>query len=350
MATPLSADRLLAALRDEGVRVAEHPGWRTHNRNSVGPWGPVHGVLIHHTAGTSSLDTVWSGRPDLPGPLAHTHLAKTGVATMCSAGRANHAGKAALNAYNALIAESPTHPAPSAASGTIDGNAHLYGIEIENRGDGRDPYPDAQYDAAVRWAAAICRAHGWGADSVAGHKETSIEGKPDPSFDMGRFRAAVDERLAHPASWRPSDDQPPAPTTPTHPQEDTDMPTTLGRYDTTDQPLAPARWKTLDIKGPDLVTGARAYSATVYLNLPDAEPGATLQGRFFHLRQDGSRWDSPVTERLATPGSSFPDFHHEGSIAADERLRFEVAYHPVNEADTDPITITTAHARGLYWT
>ncbi|WP_263165384.1 N-acetylmuramoyl-L-alanine amidase [Streptomyces sp. SCSIO ZS0520] len=203
MATPLSADRLLAVLRAEGVRVAEHAGWRSHNRNEAGPWGPVNGVLIHHTAGSNSLDAVWRGRSDLPGPLCHTHLAKNATATMISAGRSNHAGKAAKNAFNALLNESSTHPRPSVATGTVDGNQHLYGIEIENRGDGKDPYPAVQYDAAVRWAAALCRAHGWSADSVAGHKETSIEGKIDPSFSMGGFRVAVAERLKHPASWSP---------------------------------------------------------------------------------------------------------------------------------------------------
>ncbi|MFJ4418299.1 N-acetylmuramoyl-L-alanine amidase [Streptomyces sp. NPDC088925] len=203
MATPLSADRLVSALKAEGVTVVEHAGWRSHNRNAVGAWGPVNGVLIHHTAGTSSAALVYGGRADLPGPLAHTHLAKSGVATMMSAGRANHAGKAARNAFDAVVAEAATHPKPSASTGTVDGNVHFYGIEIENLGNGRDPYPAVQYEAAVRWAAAICRAHGWGANSVVGHKETSIEGKVDPSFDMAVFRRDVAARLAGPASAKP---------------------------------------------------------------------------------------------------------------------------------------------------
>ncbi|NEE52567.1 N-acetylmuramoyl-L-alanine amidase, partial [Streptomyces sp. SID8455] len=33
MATPLSADKLLKALRDEGLHVVEHRSWRTNNRN-----------------------------------------------------------------------------------------------------------------------------------------------------------------------------------------------------------------------------------------------------------------------------------------------------------------------------
>ncbi|WP_435246326.1 N-acetylmuramoyl-L-alanine amidase [Streptomyces sp. NRRL F-5630] len=239
MAIPLSADRLVSALRAEGVTVVEHAGWRSHNRNAVGAWGPVNGVLIHHTAGTSSAALVYGGRADLPGPLAHTHLAKSGVATMMSAGRANHAGKAARNAFDAVVAESATHPKPSAASGTVDGNTHLYGIEIENLGNGRDPYPAVQYEAAVRWAAAICRAHGWGANSVVGHKETSVEGKIDPSFDMGRFRKDVAARLAGPASAKP------APTTPSK-----------------EKPVALSKQDALTVWGTDGAVPAPSYSTT----------------------------------------------------------------------------------------
>ncbi|NED87248.1 N-acetylmuramoyl-L-alanine amidase, partial [Streptomyces sp. SID11233] len=44
MSAPLSAARMLAALRAEGLDVVEHPGWRTHSRTGPGrPWGPVHG-------------------------------------------------------------------------------------------------------------------------------------------------------------------------------------------------------------------------------------------------------------------------------------------------------------------
>lgn len=46
MATPLTASRLVKALRNEGLRVVEHRSWRTHNRNHKGAWGPVHGVMI----------------------------------------------------------------------------------------------------------------------------------------------------------------------------------------------------------------------------------------------------------------------------------------------------------------
>lgn len=211
MATPLTPDAFVRALKAEGLNVVEHAGWRTHNRAGHGPWGPMNGVTIHHTAGRDSKNLVWTGTADLDGPLCHTHLAKDGVATMIANGRANHAGTFAQNAYDAVVNESAVHPRPDAAE-PVDGNAHFYGIEIENLGDGKDIYPSVQYDAAVRWAAAICRAHGWSENSVIGHKEGTRR-KVDPSFGMNGFRADVAERLKHPASWSktdPEDDMPTA--------------------------------------------------------------------------------------------------------------------------------------------
>ncbi|WP_329291854.1 N-acetylmuramoyl-L-alanine amidase [Streptomyces pseudovenezuelae] len=219
MATPLTPDQWLKILKAEGVTVSEYPGWRTRERDAATgkTFGPVHMFLNHHTAGSNSRDVVAkNGVPGLPGPLAHVYLAKSGVATMCSAGRANHAGLMAVNAYTAFLNEKSTHPAPSKASGTVDGNDSSYGIETENLGDGKDVYPRKQYDAWVRINAAVCRFHGWSAESVGCHKETSVEGKVDPrgpvegygtrgrfEYTPKQFRADVAERLKHPASWSP---------------------------------------------------------------------------------------------------------------------------------------------------
>jgi hypothetical protein len=83
----------------------------------------------------------------------------------------------------------------------VDGNAHFYGLEISNRGTRDDLLPAEQYLAAVRWAAAICRHHGWTERSVIGHKEWS-DWKSDPSFDMDNFRVAVSAALAaKPGVW-----------------------------------------------------------------------------------------------------------------------------------------------------
>lgn len=214
MAKPMTPAQWRAALKAEGVKFTERTvdgkSWTTHNRNHKGAFSNVNGVVIHHTAGTNSLGLVWSGTSELPGPLAHAHLAKSGLVTLTSSGRANHAGSFAQNAHDAVVAESASHPRPS-ASEPVDGNAHYYGIEVENRGVSSDPYPAVQYDMAVRWAAAICRFHGWTEDSVIGHREGTTR-KIDPLYPMNAFRDAVGERLKHKADWtRPAATTPPPP-------------------------------------------------------------------------------------------------------------------------------------------
>ncbi|NUV54545.1 N-acetylmuramoyl-L-alanine amidase [Streptomyces coelicolor] len=229
MATPLAASTLLAALKAEGCKVVEYKSWRTHNRNSKGAWGPVNGVMIHHTVSSgedSSVALCYNGHSALPGPLCHTVGGKSGKLYMVGHGRANHAGSGDGDVLRAVINETAL-PADNQAN--TDGNSRFYGLEIVNLGNGKDTYTREQYDAAVRWAAAICRTHGWGAGSVIGHKEWQ-PGKIDPhgpvegrgSFDMNRFRADVAERLKHPASWSPTGSTPaPAkPQTPTPPKED----------------------------------------------------------------------------------------------------------------------------------
>ncbi|MFE4691760.1 N-acetylmuramoyl-L-alanine amidase [Streptomyces sp. NPDC056749] len=216
MATPLSADRLLSALRAEGVTVVEYKDWRTHRRpSSTGTFGPLNGVMIHHTvsSGTdTSVALCYNGHAALPGPLCHGVIDKAGTVHLVSAGRANHAGKGDGGVLSRVQDESYSRDSlltPSSAN--TDGNTRFYGFECVNLGDGRDPWPAAQRDAIVRAAAAICRAYGWNARSVIGHREWQ-PGKVDPRTGTGTggvdvappvLRGLVDERLAHPASWNP---------------------------------------------------------------------------------------------------------------------------------------------------
>ncbi|MFD3548585.1 N-acetylmuramoyl-L-alanine amidase [Streptomyces sp. NPDC058655] len=195
MAAPMSADRFLTSLRAEGLTVVQVGAWRTHNRNHKGPWGPVHGVMIHHTVTRGTARTVAlcrDGRPDLPGPLCHGVIAKDGRVHLVGYGRANHAGSGDSDVLAAVIAEKRLPPDHEA---NTDGNRHFYGFECENLGDGEDPWPAAQLDAIARTAAAVCRAHGWTARSVIGHLEWQ-PGKVDPrGFTMASLRDRVTTRL-----------------------------------------------------------------------------------------------------------------------------------------------------------
>ncbi|MEV7501742.1 peptidoglycan-binding protein [Streptomyces sp. NPDC093018] len=201
MATPLTASALLAALRAEGVKCVEYGSWRTHNRAGHGAWDPINGVMIHHTvsSGTdASVRLCYDGYADLPGPLCHGVIAKDGTVYLISAGRANHAGGGDGQVLNAVISERslPSTNAHEGSAGAVDGNARFYGFECINLGNGADPWPDAQLDAIERVSAAICRAYGWSAESVIGHKEWS-DWKSDPrGFSMTTMRSRIVRRLA----------------------------------------------------------------------------------------------------------------------------------------------------------
>ncbi|MEU0279166.1 peptidoglycan-binding protein [Streptomyces sp. NPDC006195] len=195
MATPLSATKLLQVLRNEGLRVVEHRSWRTHNRNHKGPWGPMHGVMVHHTVTSgaqSSVELCYNGHSSLPGPLCHGVIAKDGTVYLVGNGRANHAGLGDDDVLRAVINESGL-PADNEAN--TDGNRYFYGFECVNLGDGKDPWPAAQLEAIEKAAAAICRAHGWTQRSVIGHKEWQ-PGKIDPrGFTMESMRQRIGDRL-----------------------------------------------------------------------------------------------------------------------------------------------------------
>ncbi|MCY0920700.1 MULTISPECIES: N-acetylmuramoyl-L-alanine amidase [unclassified Streptomyces] len=195
MSAPMSADRFLTQLRNEGLRVVEVGAWRTHNRNHKGPWGPVNGVMIHHTVTQGTAYTVRlcrDGDEALPGPLCHGVITKDGRVHLVGYGRANHAGSGDSDVLAAVIAEKRLPPDHTA---NTDGNRHFYGFECENLGDGKDPWPAVQLDAMVRAAAAVCRFHGWTERSVIGHLEWQ-PGKIDPKgFTMTWFRERVADRL-----------------------------------------------------------------------------------------------------------------------------------------------------------
>ncbi|MFJ2176415.1 N-acetylmuramoyl-L-alanine amidase [Streptomyces sp. NPDC087851] len=215
MATPLTYAAFIAALKKEGLKVVEvktdGKAPSAHNRNMMGAWGPANGVMIHHTVTKGTASTVEicrKGYAGLPGPLCHGVIAKDGAVYVVGYGRANHAGLGDSSVLSAVIAEKGL---PAARKADTDGNARFYGFECENLGDGKDPWPAVQLDAIEKAAAALCRAHGWTAPSVIGHREWQ-PGKVDPrGFTMVSMRARVAARLK-PAVKPPTAPTKPAPT------------------------------------------------------------------------------------------------------------------------------------------
>ncbi|EGX60083.1 hypothetical protein SZN_09181 [Streptomyces zinciresistens K42] len=198
MAAPMSASRFLELLAAEGLTVVEVGNWENHNRNQMGPFGPLHGVMIHHTVtkGTAStVAIVRDGYEGLPGPLCHGMIAKDGRVHLVGWGRANHAGLGDPDVLAAVIAE---RRPPADDEATVDGNRHFYGFECENLGDGSDPWPEAQIEAIVRVIAALCRHHGWSARSALRHLDWQ-PGKVDPrgpGMDWDAVLNRVTKRLS----------------------------------------------------------------------------------------------------------------------------------------------------------
>lgn len=172
-------------LRKAGLKVVETDGWYNRGRPaSTGGLNPA-GVLCHHTATKKStpksavLKLLINGRSDLPGPLCHFGLGRDGTVYLIAAGRANHAGKAR-------------------SSGTVaggDGNQLYWAIEAFNDGVGED-WPKVQLDAYVTLCAVICNEITHNSyQTVRGHKETSVTGKIDPTFDMAKHRSRVKAKM-----------------------------------------------------------------------------------------------------------------------------------------------------------
>lgn len=208
MATPPTADAFAALLRAEGLTVVEVGRWQTHNRNHKGPWGPVHGVMIHHTVtkGTQrTVDICRNGYTALPGPLCHGVIAKDGTVHLVGYGRANHAGLGDDDVLAAVKGETAP-PKPNEAN--TDGNRSFYGFECENLGDGKDPWPKEQLEAIERVSAALCRHHRWGPRSVIRHLDWQ-PGKVDPrGVDWDAMQDRIADRLAVPVPKPPA--KPPA--------------------------------------------------------------------------------------------------------------------------------------------
>lgn len=169
----MKATWLADVLRNAGLSVEERPNWKTRG----GELTAVKGVIVHHTAGPKSgnapsLDWIERGHPHAP--LSQLVLGRDGTFYVVAAGRSAHAGNGVWQ-------------------GITDGNRNFIGIEVENAGDGKDPWPDVQLYALSIGLAAITKHAGVDEVMVIGHKEwAKPKGrKIDPALDMLELREAV---------------------------------------------------------------------------------------------------------------------------------------------------------------
>ena len=203
--TTITAADVLAAFDKWGVRYEAHrPDWATHNRNAVGDWGPIIGVLVHNFASniadTSSDQYLWTGEPkpprSLPGPLSQLSIRDDGTVGLIGWGRANHGGKGesrvvAAVRLDAMPLDGEYRPT---SGGTVDMNARFIGIEMLYGGNSATP---EQRASIVLVCAALLDMLGPGytGGSVAGHRESTNSRSDPQGFQMGPLRAQISARL-----------------------------------------------------------------------------------------------------------------------------------------------------------
>ncbi len=205
MAASLSAAQALAAARSTGHRVVQLTGWSSHNRGNRGTgWGPLNGVMVHHTGSDTSQPVAYAnnvlhdGYTGLPGPLCQFGIDAQGTIYMIGWGRANHAGAGDDRVLDMVMKEDPSLMTSEAKPSRrdTDGNSRFYGIEVMYSGGHR--MTDDQREATVNLSAALCNAHGWGAASVIGHKEwTNTKWDPGQEY-MPTMRRDIAAQQKHP--------------------------------------------------------------------------------------------------------------------------------------------------------
>lgn len=337
MSAPTSAQRFAAALRAEGLTVIETDGWQTHNRNHVGAWGPLHGVMIHHTVTGPKVNAVpicRDGYDGLPGPLCQGVIRRDGTVHLTGYGRANHAGGGDPNVLAAVKDERYNNRPPvphqhQGSAGAVDGNAHFIGFECENLGDGQDPWPLVQVEAIIKAAAAVCRLYGWTEKSVIGHSEWS-DWKNDPR-GAGISMPDLRRRIA----LRMRSTTPPKTTTPAGGPVSANLSHLLRAEGDNLLPGSSQRiyWTVEHADEPNQ-HGAGGYSvlsnadwsATLHLHISGLGTGESLQVRHIETDTGGTPEAGPVAHVDGKPGggSVTRAVALQGSMRNGDVLSFEV--------------------------
>lgn len=270
---------LLPVLRDGGLDVGVVSGWESRGRPaSTGHSGPYHAVGFHHT-GTRALGAhptlglVVRGRSDLPGPLCHDLLSRTGKVWLVAAGRANHAGLS--NGSGRL--------------NTGDGNRQIIGTEVES--SGYEKLTAAQLEVIPVLAALKLRHIGEPASSTFLHHTWSTTGK----WDLGEQGHTIDlAALRHRVAKALDDLKPPKDRATTLPTVDLSRLTRAARTESrhrrtpTTTPLYPAGVKLVEAELVNAGLLDKAYAGDGYYGPPTLRAYHQWQTRLGYRGDDAT--------------------------------------------------------------
>jgi LysM repeat protein len=184
---------LAEILRDAGLDVVELDGWQQRQRGGSGYEPNPIGIIVHHTASSSSWDgkrdAEYIGRDCDVAPMANLYIARNGTWWVLAAGASNTNGTGG-----------PWGPIPVDSA-----NSRVIGIEAGNNGIG-EPWPDVMQTSYVKGVAALADKFDIDGANILAHHEWAPTRKVDPagpsrfgsinasqSWDMKVFRDAVNK-------------------------------------------------------------------------------------------------------------------------------------------------------------
>ncbi|HEY9857191.1 MAG TPA: N-acetylmuramoyl-L-alanine amidase [Stenomitos sp.] len=160
----------------------------------------ISSIVLHHTAsGGTAQDTGRYFQNSASQVSSHYIVGKDGtiVQSVPDGKRAWHAGV-------------------SSFQGRGDVNDFSLGIEIVNKGDGKDPYTASQYNALINLVAWMCQTYHIPVSRITSHKDVALpkgrKNDPSPNFDWDRVRKGVEAKLN--GSSAPAPAPTPAPSAP----------------------------------------------------------------------------------------------------------------------------------------
>ncbi len=143
-------------------------------------------IILHCTEGMWSSALRWLTTKDATPVSAHYMIGKDGrlVQMVALNDVAFHAGG--------------TKEKPSSWLGRTVINDRSVGIELENKNDGKDPYPAVQIAVCLWLCLRLCRTNSIFPDDVVGHFDVDPGRKTDPAgFPWGSFRSSLDFHISN---------------------------------------------------------------------------------------------------------------------------------------------------------
>lgn len=163
--------------------IVDHPADAAHFTRGTGLRKRL--IIIHHSGGTNSAG--WLSTNSQPPVSAHRLITKSGINIKIVADE----DIAFTTGFGVVGPVDPDANDPAGVAPNL--NHATFNIELENKGDGRDPYPVAQMRMCAAQIVEWWGAYGW--LGLLGHKEVDSRKNDPAGFDWDWLNRLILTRL-----------------------------------------------------------------------------------------------------------------------------------------------------------